>query len=205
MLDSTLRPLIDPPLDALGAWMARLGLSANSITVLGFLMGAGACIAIVAGYFWMALGLVLANRLADGLDGAVARRNGTTDLGGYLDIVLDMIFYSGVPFAFVLHAPVNALPASFLIYSFVGTGGSFLAYAAIAAKRGESTRQHGVKSMYYSFGLMEGTETVAFFVAFCLFPGYFAPMAWVFGTLCWVTAAGRILMATYHFGGNRQA
>ena len=92
MLDSTIRPLIDPPLDALGALMARLGLSANSITVLGFLIGAGACAAIVAGSFWVALGLVVANRLADGLDGAVARRTGSTDVGGYLDIVLDMIF-----------------------------------------------------------------------------------------------------------------
>ena len=205
MLDSTLRPLIDPPLDALGAWMARLGLSANSITVLGFLIGAGACAAIVAGSFWVALGLVVANRLADGLDGAVARRTGSTDVGGYLDIVLDMIFYSGVPFAFMLHDPANALPGGYLIYSFVGTGGSFLAYAAIAAKRGESTRQQGVKSMYYSFGLMEGTETVAFFVAFCVFPEYFAAIAWVFGTLCWLTAAGRILMAMNHFRGNRQA
>lgn len=204
MLDSTIRPLIDPPLDALGAWMTRLGLSANSITVLGFLIGIGACAAIVAGQFWMALGLVLTNRLADGLDGAVARRNGTTDVGGYLDIVLDMIFYSGVPFAFMVHDPVNALPAGFLIYSFVGTGGAFLAFAAIAAKRGESTRQQGVKSMYYSFGLMEGTETIAFFVGFCLYPSNFGPLAWVFGALCWITTSGRIIMAVRHFGGSRQ-
>ena len=87
--------------------------------------------------------------------------------------------------------------------SFMGTGASFLAYAAIAAKRGENSRAQGVKSMYYSFGLMEGTETIAFFAAFCLWPGYFAPLAWVFGCLCWLTVAGRMALAWNQFGGER--
>lgn len=203
MLDSLVRPLIDPPLDAAGAVLARLGVGANAVTVAGFLLGAGGCVAIACGQFPAALALIAANRILDGLDGAVARRHAATDLGGYLDIVLDMIFYSGVPFAFLLRDPADAAPAAFLMLSFMGTGASFLAYAAIAAKRGESTQARGVKSMYHSFGLMEGTETIAFFAAFCLWPGYFAPLAWVFGALCWLTVAGRMALAWNQFGGQR--
>jgi len=203
MLDGRVRPLIDPPLDAAGAALARLGVGANAVTVAGFLLGAGACAAIFYGHFHAALALIAANRVFDGLDGAVARRRGATDLGGYLDIVLDMIFYSGVPFAFLLRDPADSAPAAFLMLSFMGTGASFLAYAAIAAKRGESTSAQGVKSMYYSFGLMEGTETIAFFAAFCLWPAYFAPLAWIFGALCWITVAGRMALAWNQFGGSR--
>ena len=89
----------------------------------------------------IALLLILLNRVADGVDGAIARRLGSTDLGGYLDILCDFIFYAAVPLGFALARPENGAAAAFLIFSFVGTGSSFLAYAAIAAKRGlESAR-----------------------------------------------------------------
>lgn len=114
-----------------------------------------------------------------------------------------MVFYSGVPFAFLLRDPADAVAAAFLMLSFMGTGASFLAYAAIAAKRGESTSARGVKSMYYSFGLMEGTETIGFFCAFCLWPHLFGALAVVFGALCWLTAAGRVAVAWNHFGGAK--
>ena len=65
--------------------------------------------------------LLLLNRLLDGLDGAVARAAGSTDLGGFLDITMDFLVYSAIPFAFVLKDPGNALAAAFLIFSFVGT------------------------------------------------------------------------------------
>ncbi|MFA0698669.1 CDP-alcohol phosphatidyltransferase family protein, partial [Vibrio sp. 10N.222.49.C9] len=75
--------------------------------------------------------------ICDGLDGALARRQGITDAGGFLDISLDFLFYSMVPFAFVLANPeANAIAGAFLIFSFIGTGSSFLAFAVMAGKRG---------------------------------------------------------------------
>ena len=140
--------------------------------------------------------LLLLNRLGDGLDGAVARRRGITDLGGFLDIVLDFIVYAGVVFAFALADPTaNALAAAFLIFSFMGTGSSFLAFAVMAAKLGLATEARGRKSLYYLGGLTEGTETLLVFVAFCLFPGAFPALALVYGLLCWLTTLGRILTA----------
>lgn len=199
MLDSRVRSLIDPVLDRLGALLARFGLDANVVTVGGFLLGVAGCVAIGFQHYWIALALLMLNRIADGLDGSIARRRGATDVGGYLDIVLDMIFYSGVPFAFAVSRAEFALPAAFLIYSFIGTGGSFLAYAAIAAKRGVTTDSLGKKSFYYAAGLIEGTETVVFFVLCCLWPDRFAVLAWTFGALCWVTTAARIAAGVIAF------
>ena len=199
MFDATIRRLIDPSLDRLGAALARCGLGANAITVGGFLFGVGSWVSLALDAPLPALGFIAANRVADGLDGAVARRVGPTDLGGYLDIVLDFVFYAGVPFFFAVGRPADALPACFLAFSFVGTGGSFLAFAAIAAKRGLTTTARGRKSIYYLGGLTEGAETIALFVLVCLVPDHFAALAWAFGGLCWVTTACRISEAVIAF------
>jgi phosphatidylglycerophosphate synthase len=196
VLDARLRRLIDPPLDRLGAPLAARGLSANAVTVAGFAIGLGAAVAIAWQAYLLGLGLLLLNRLCDGLDGAIARRRGLTDLGGFLDILLDFLIYSAVPFAFALADPAaNALAAAFLIFGFVGTGSSFLAFAIMAAKRGMSTELRGQKSLYYLGGLTEGTETILVFVLACLWPALFPWLALIFGLLCWLTTATRIAVA----------
>ncbi len=199
MLDHIVRPYIDPPLNRAGRMLAAAGVSANAVTLGGFVIGLAAIAAIASGYFLIGLGLLLANRLSDGLDGAVARVRGPTDLGGYLDIVCDFILYSGWAFAFALADPGHAIPAAFLMLSFMGTGASFLAYAIFAAKRGITTEISGSKSLYYLGGLTEGTETILIFMAFCLAPQYFAIMAWAFAAACWVTTVSRILAAARSF------
>jgi phosphatidylglycerophosphate synthase len=196
VLDARLRRLIDPPLDRLSAALAVRGVSANAVTVAGFVVGLGAAAAIAQRAWLLGLVLLLLNRLGDGLDGALARRRGLTDLGGFLDIVLDFLIYSAVPFAFALADPAaNALAAAFLIFSFIGTGSSFLAYAVMAAKRGVSTELRGRKSLYYLGGLTEGTETIAALALACLWPALFPWIALIFGLLCWLTTATRIALA----------
>jgi phosphatidylglycerophosphate synthase len=196
VLDARLRRLIDPPLDRLSAPLAAHGLSANAVTVAGFVIGLGAVAAIAGRLYFLGLGLLLLNRLFDGLDGAVARRRGLTDLGGFLDIVLDFLIYAAVPFAFAVADPAaNALAAAFLIFSFVGTGSSFLAFAIMAAKRGIASDLRGRKSLYYLGGLTEGAETIGALVLACLWPALFPWIALAFGLLCWLTTATRIAVA----------
>jgi len=196
VLDARLRRVIDPALDRLSAPLDRIGLTPNAATVLGFAIGLGAMAAISQRAYGLGLLLLLSNRLFDGLDGALARRRGLTDFGGFLDIVLDFIFYAGIPLAFALAEPgANGLAAAFLVVSFVGTGTSFLAFAVMAAKRGLATDLRGRKSLYYLGGLTEGTETIAAFVLACLFPAWFPVIALVFGGLCWLTTATRIAVA----------
>jgi phosphatidylglycerophosphate synthase len=196
MLDARVRPLIDPALDRAARHLDAASLSPNTVTVAGFLVGLAGMLLIARGHHLAALACLLLNRVADGLDGAVARRRGVTDLGGFLDIVLDFIFYGGVVFAFALADPArNALAAAFLIFAFIGTSGSFLAFAVMAAKRGLESRERGPKSLYYLGGLTEGTETILAYVLFCLLPGWFPALAVAFGVLCWITTASRIAIA----------
>ena len=148
---------------------------------------------------WVAL-VLLASRLADGLDGAVARARGKSDFGGHLDIACDFTFYGAVPLAFVLADPAtNGAPGAFLLFSFYVNAASFLGFAILAEKRGMETRQRGEKSLYFTAGLMEGTETILAFLALALWPGLFPSLALVFGTLCLVTAGARVALAARTF------
>lgn len=193
MLDALVRPLIDPPLDAAGRRLAAVGASADAFTLAGFAAGMAAALAVALGETGVALALVALNRLADGLDGAIARANGKTDRGGFLDITLDFAFYGAVPLAFAVQDPAaNGIAASAVLAAFYVNGAAFLAFAVMAEKRGLETRAQGVKSLYYLAGLAEGTETVAVFVAWCLWPGWFAPLAFGMAALTGASAAARI-------------
>ena len=204
MLDGAARRLIGPGLDRLGAALAQRAISADQVTVAGFALGLAAAAAIATGSYAWGLLLILASRLCDGLDGAVARHTEMTDRGGFLDIVLDFAFYGLVPLAFAVARPeANALAAAVLLFSFYVNGASFLAYAVMAERRGLATTARGEKSLYFTAGLAEATETVIVFLLFCLFPAAFPPIAYVFAGVCLVTAAARIALAVRTFG-NRE-
>lgn len=194
MFDAKLRPIIDGPLNVAGRWLATRGIRADHVTIAGFAIGIGAAIAIATGAFGLGLLLIGLNRLADGLDGAVARATAPTDRGGFLDIALDFAFYAAIPLAFAIHHPAaNALPAAFLIAAFLANGTAFLAFAIAAAKRDLTTADQGVKSFFYMAGMAEGAETIAVFCAFCLWPSGFAWLAGGFAALCFVSAVARVI------------
>jgi phosphatidylglycerophosphate synthase len=200
MLDAPARRLIDPVLNRWGFSLARRGVNADAVTLIGLALGLIAALLISLGQPLLALLPLLASRLADGLDGAVARASRRTDFGGYLDITADFLFYGAIPLAFVLADPAaNGAAGAFLLASFYFNGSSFLGYAILAAKRGMETRAQGIKSFFFSGGLLEGTETILFFVALCVFPTAFTPLALVFGALCFATGALRLWGARHDF------
>lgn len=193
MLDRYAIPLIRPPIAATARLLVRAGLGANTVTLLGFGLGLCAAILIASGAYSMGAVAILASRLCDGLDGAVARQTQATDAGGFLDITLDFLFYASIPLAFAVADPAdNALPAALLLAAFMGTGSSFLAFATLAAKRGLQDLATPGKSFYFLGGLTEATETLAFFVAMCLWPAHFATLAYAFAALCGITIVTRI-------------
>jgi phosphatidylglycerophosphate synthase len=199
MFDARLRRAIDPALNRLAAAIAKTGMTANALTVIGALLGIAAGLAIATQYYHFALLLVIANRTLDGLDGAVARINGPSLWGGYLDSIADYIFYVAVPVGFGLADASNLIPALLLLASFTLTAVSFLAFAAIAAKHGLDEGAHGPKAFLYSTGLMEGAETIGFFTLMCAFPSYFAPLALLFAGLCVLTILQRIWISRQRF------
>ena len=200
MLDRHIRPFIDPPLNKLGQHVALMGLSANMVTLTGLALGLAAGLAIVFEAFFVAILLILASRLADGLDGAVARARGVTDFGGYLDITCDYVFYATIPLAFIsLDPQAHGVVGAFLLLSFYVNAGSFLGFAILAEKKKMRSDARGVKSLYFTGGLLEGTETIVFFLLLCLFPGAFVPLAFGFALLCLITAVARVALAAKVF------
>ncbi|MCG9582852.1 CDP-alcohol phosphatidyltransferase family protein [Vibrio tubiashii] len=193
MLDRFSIKVIRWPLAQSAKLLDKLGVTANQTTLFGFALGCLAFPALIAEQYTLALIFVLLNRICDGLDGALARIQGISDAGGFLDISLDFLFYSLIPFGFVLANPEqNAVAGAFLIFSFIGTGTSFLAFAVMAGKRGIDNPVYKNKSLYYMSGLTEGTETIGCFILFCLLPQHFAVIAFLFGAACWFTTFTRI-------------
>ncbi|MDO9200866.1 MAG: CDP-alcohol phosphatidyltransferase family protein [Hydrogenophaga sp.] len=193
MLDKTIQQALKPLMTRAARSLVRLGLRADTITLVGFATGMAAATAIALQHYLSGLALLLLSRLMDGLDGAVARATSPTDRGGFLDITLDFLFYAAIPLAFALaDPPANALPAAVLLAAFIGTGSSFLAFAAVAEKRQLQSLAFPDKSFYFLGGLTEATETILAFTAMCLWPQWFAQIAYCFAVLCGITAVLRI-------------
>jgi phosphatidylglycerophosphate synthase len=201
MIDAALTPLLRRALNPAARALAARGVRADHVTLIGFALGALAAPALALGRYDLALGLILANRIADGLDGAVARLTAPTDRGAFIDIALDFVFYALVPLGFAFADPAaNALPAAALIAAFVGTGSSFLAFAAIAEKRRIKAEAYPSKGIHYLGGLTEGAETIALFLAMCLWPGAFPALAWTFAAACVLTTLTRWAQGWRTFG-----
>lgn len=193
MFDCYLHPRVKPLLNRIAATIDRPEVTPDRISLAGFLIGALALPFLAMQWYPAALLVIVINRLFDGLDGALARRRNRSDAGGFLDIALDFLFYALVPFGFVLASPaLNAVAGAWLLFAFIGTGSSFLAFAAVADKYKLENLDYPHKSFYYLGGLTEGAETILVFVLFCLFPAYFPLLAWFFGALCWFTTLTRV-------------
>jgi phosphatidylglycerophosphate synthase len=201
MFDRHAPTLLRPALNAAARGLVRAGISADALTWLGFAIGMAAAVAIALHAWWWGLALLLASRLLDGLDGSVARLTQPTDAGGFLDIALDFLFYAAIPLAFAVANPAtNALPAAALLASFIGTGSSFLAFAALAEKRGLTDTALPGKSFYFLGGLTEATETITVFAAMCVWPEHFAVLAYGFAGLCAITTGMRVGWGYWRLG-----
>ena len=204
MFDARFRKIFGSRLEAGGQALSHLPITPNQLSLAGLALAGVACLFIALEAYLMGLGFVVLSRLADGLDGPLARaREAKSEakgkaknaFGGYLDTVCDYGFYGGIPLAFAVARPENALPAALLLASFMGTASSFFGFALLAQELGLKTEAQGKKSFYYAAGLVEGGETIVFFVLFCLFPDYFALLATAFAVLCVITAVGRVVSA----------
>ncbi len=172
--------------------LVSLGISADALTVIGFAFGVVSAGLVTKGAVGWALLAFLLSRLLDGLDGAVARLVGPSDRGAFMDIALDFAIYALIPLSFAVADPaLNALAASLLLAAFMGTSSSFLAFAAIAAKRGVASVSFPHKGIYYLGGLTEGAETIVAFTAMYVWPVHFPVIATIFAGLALLTTLMR--------------
>ncbi|CAN5757479.1 CDP-alcohol phosphatidyltransferase family protein [soil metagenome] len=200
MLDRVLRGPKDRMMAPLASGVGAK-LHPNTISLGAFAVGMACAALLASGEFAGGLVLWVVNRLLDGLDGLVARRQGLqSDLGGYLDIIFDLVVYALIPIALAIGAPDQpglwlALP--FLLASFYVNAGSWMFLSAILEKRGrELAGGSEDTSVTFPPGVVEGTETMILFTLFIIFPGQLAHLFWVAAVLVALTAVQRLVWAS---------
>ena len=190
MLDARLRRLTAAPLARAGRALDRTGVRAGWVTAAGWLLGAGACVAAGAAAWWAALALWLANRLLDGLDGAVARASTPTARGAFVDLVADFSVYGGFVVGVAVAEPPARLACAVLLLAYYASGAAFLSLSSLLERQGRAGGDE--RSLRFIGGLAEGTETIVAYVLFCLLPADAAAIAWVFAAAVGVTALQRV-------------
>ncbi len=216
MIDAFAKKILDPGLISVAAVLSRFSITANQLSFLGFLSNAPLLYCLCHGKFLAAVGFILFNRACDGLDGSIARlanaprhkaahkgaattMNKKTKangfLGGFIDISNDYVFYGIVPLGFAIYDPPrNSLASVFLLFGFLMTAVSFLGAAILHEKwQSQKNQFQKTKGFFYSFGIMEGVETIAFFIIACLAPLYYPWLAMLVTAICLLTAAVRFV------------
>lgn len=194
MIDAQLRPVLAGPLDRLAAAVDRPWMSPGRLTAAGLALGLAASAAAAAGWWGPALVAWLVSRLADGLDGPLARRRGSASpLGGFLDIVADFTVYGAFVAGVAVGVDGPATPFLVLLVTYYVNGAALLAYSSIAERLG---RERGdERSLHFLGGWAEGAETIAVHSLFCLLPGVAGPIAWGWAAVVAVTAGQRVAHA----------
>jgi len=193
MLDAPIRTAIAPGLDRVAARLDRLGLGAGALTAIGLVVGIGACLAAAAEAWTAALALWLANRALDGLDGPLARRRGATDLGGMLDFLADFVVYAGFPLGVAVASTDARLAVITLLATYLLNNVALLSFSSLIERRGLGLGDE--RSLRFTTGLTEGTETIVCYSLVCLIPEHAATIFWVFAALVTITVAQRVALA----------
>ena len=194
MLDQRVRSLSRPLLDRVGAWLSRRGVRASTVTGVGWTIGVVACVAIGLGWWVLALVAWLVNRVMDGIDGSVARREGATDRGGYLDLMADFSIYSGFVLAVAVAMPSARLASVVLLFTYYLSGAALLAASGLLDRAGAVRRDE--RSIRFLGGLAEGLETTIAYVLIIVVSSHVALIEWTFAAMVFVTAVQRVVWAS---------
>ncbi len=201
MLDDLLRPIKERVLMPAATVVGRR-IHPMVVTLAAFVMGLGAAGAAARGANGIGLALWLANRMLDGFDGTLARAQGAqSDIGAYVDIVLDFVVYAAVPLGLVLGAApperaTLAVAALAMVASFYVNAASWMYLAAILERRGAGAAARGeFTTITMPRGLVGGTETIVFYVLFLALPRNLLSLFTLMTALVLVTVVQRLVWA----------
>lgn len=194
MLDTSIRDIVSPTLSQLASAISRTGLRANHITIFGFFIGVGACVAVVVDQWLLGLALWAANRILDGLDGALARKLGTTEFGGFLDIMADFAIYAGIVVAIGISEPSTRVVALATLLAYYLNGAAFLAWSSLAERLrlGETDG----RSLHFPTGLAEGSETIAAMCLVLAFRAHAVTILWIWVAIVSITVVQRLIFVS---------
>jgi phosphatidylglycerophosphate synthase len=169
------------------------------LSLIAGLAGLAAAALLARRHDGAALVCWITSRILDGLDGAVARRYGrASDLGAYLDILLDFVVYAAIPLGLVLGRPsIEAyLALSVLLGVCYVNAASWMYLSALLERRGHGAARTGeATAVTMPAGLVAGSETMLFFGAFMLWPERAVPLMLLMAALVGVGIAQRVVWA----------
>ncbi|MCI0554100.1 MAG: CDP-alcohol phosphatidyltransferase family protein [Anaerolineae bacterium] len=195
MFDTSLRQFKD----RVGTPLARRlsDVPPMAISILSLIAGLLAAFAAFKGQYLWAFGLWYLNRALDGLDGLVARLTNTqSDLGGYMDILVDFVVYAMLPIGLVAGSASNEryLALAFMLATFYVNTASWMYLAAILEKRALRDAKTQT-TIVMPAGLIGGFETSVIYGIFLLFPGHITILFFVFAALVFITTLQRLIWA----------
>jgi CDP-diacylglycerol--glycerol-3-phosphate 3-phosphatidyltransferase len=156
---------------------------ANAITVARVLLAVPTLVLIAQrGASWPAVVLWLVLACTDGVDGWIARRDGTTRSGAFLDPLADKVLVIGGFLALGVRGDIGWIPIALV----VGREAGIQVYRSLAGRRGISLPAR-------QLGKWKTTLQFAAVGAF-LFPP-FEDMPWLQQTVLWVAVALTLLSA----------
>jgi phosphatidylglycerophosphate synthase len=195
MFDASIRRAIQGPLDRVAQNLDVDFVTPDRITAFGFIVGMASAISAWNHIWTLALLLWLVSRLADGLDGSLARlRRGEEEsrpslAGGYLDIMADFAVYGSFVIGVGHGAGGSLTPFLWVLLGYYLNGTAFLAFSSLG-ERSNIGLDDG-RSLSFIFGLTEGAETIAIHSIWCLFPGNAGRLATMWAGLVLASAAVR--------------
>lgn len=201
MFDTRLRSLLDPVLNRVAAVLDVPWISPNRLTGVNLLLGLASA-GFAAAQWWLpALAAWLLCRIADGLDGPLARRRAIQrgsghnfGQGGFWDISADFVVYGATVVGVAIGATTAFgapwLPFLLVLFAYYINGSVFLAFSSIAERNGRQIDDG--RSLSFLGGLAEGAETVLVHSLWLLFPAFAWQVASVWAALVMISATQRI-------------
>jgi len=198
MLDKQMRRIKENVLTPIARHVGE-HISPAGITITGAVIGLASAGVAWQGWYAAGLGLWLANRVLDGLDGTVARLyNKQSDIGAYLDIMVDFVIYAAIPVGLALSIGTASayIALSLLLASFYVNSASWMYLSSLLEKRKQGATTSGeMTGVTMPAGLIEGTETIIFYTLFFLFPQSLTALFLIMTIPVIITIAQRILWA----------
>jgi phosphatidylglycerophosphate synthase len=195
MFDESFRTRFAGWVKPLAPPLARLGVTANHVTIVSFLLTLVAAALIADGRSFAGLAIWILSRIGDGLDGVLARDAAQTSaFGGYLDITLDMAGYAAMVVGFAVAHPALWLAWLAVLAGYVVVITTTLALSDAARRSGLHVSLTN-RTFQFTPALTEAGETSVMYGVWVVFPQQLPWLVWVWVAALAITTVQRTVLA----------
>lgn len=188
MLDTKARHLVEPIIQKTAKAFLKIGMTANQITWISFIIGSLSGLFIYIEQPVLALVVLWFSGFLDAVDGSMARHSRVSALGTILDVSFDRLVEISVILGLAFRFPHAMWALLLLSVSIIYAMTIFLTVGAVTEKK-------GYKSFYYPPGLAERTEGFILFTLMIIFTDYLIPLTLLFFAVEVFTALQRLIEA----------